>query len=379
MTASITRLEQFSGCPFSHFASYGLRLTEREEYGVKAADMGTLFHTAMELFSREMISDHVDWGRCSYEELSKRIDRCTDEAARAYNGGMLYEDARSAYTVRRLKKILRRSVWVTGQQLRAGSFHLSGAEISFADMEDVRALDVDLSGNALIRLQGRIDRIDTAETDDTVFVKVVDYKSGNTKLDLVPMYYGRQIQLVVYMNAALEMEQKLHPGKRVVPAGVLYEHLQDPVLEAADTDEKARENLLRAMRPNGLINGEPSILRLYDENMAGDSLVIPAGLKKDGTPKSSPFLVSTKEFGAIEDYVTGEVSRMGEKILGGEIAASPFTERKRSACNYCPYADVCGFDRKIPGRCAGRAPGKNSSEIRAIFADACRGGDGTCR
>lgn len=55
MTNSVTRLEQFAACAFAHFAMYGLRLRERELYGVKPADLGILFHRSLELFSRRIV------------------------------------------------------------------------------------------------------------------------------------------------------------------------------------------------------------------------------------------------------------------------------------------------------------------------------------
>ncbi len=56
---------------------------------------------------------------------------------------------------------------------------------------------------------GRIDRVDTMETDDgKLYVVVIDYKTGNTSFDLVSLYHGLQLQLMIYMDGALTVEQK---------------------------------------------------------------------------------------------------------------------------------------------------------------------------
>ena len=39
-------------------------------------------------------------------------------------------------------------------------------------------------------------------------IKIIDYKSGTRKFDLAALYYGLQLQLVVYMNAAVELQKK---------------------------------------------------------------------------------------------------------------------------------------------------------------------------
>ncbi|MCD7955008.1 MAG: exodeoxyribonuclease V subunit gamma [Lachnospiraceae bacterium] len=372
MSASVTRLEQFAGCAFSHFASYGLRLRERTEYGVKATDLGTLFHGAVELFSRQMLADGCDWGECSYEEQARMMDRCVEQTADMYAGGILHGSARQEYTIRRLKRILRRTVWVMREQTRAGQFRPVGFEISFADTQDLDAVHVRIKENDRIRLQGRIDRIDTVETEDAVYVKVVDYKSGMAQFDPVSLYYGLQMQLFVYLNAAMEMERKLHPDKKVVPAGVFYHRMQDPVLDK-DTlpsgqsgADLARETLLKKMRPNGLVNSSSQVLRMFDAHLglgAADSLVIPVGIKKDGTPKATSSIVTTEQFEALSEYVSHLLTQMGEAILDGAIEASPFEDRSGSACDYCIYADVCGLDKKIPGNCPKRSPDLTSQEV----------------
>lgn len=358
MTNSVTRLEQFAACAFAHFASYGLHLNERELYGVKPADLGILFHRAMELFSRQLQNEGRDWAEITCEEQTAMMDRCVDKISAEYGFGILHDGAREEYTIRRLKRILGRSVWALHEQLRAGSFRPVGFEVSFADAGNLEAVNVRFGENGRIRLQGRIDRIDTVETEDTVYVKIIDYKSGMTQFDPVSLYYGLQLQLVVYLNAALEMEQKLHPDKKVVPAGIFYYRMQDPVLEKEDGagEQEMQEKLLKKLRPEGVLNEDGEILRMLDRNLGGDSLVIPAGLKKDGSLKAFSSTVTTKQFGQLSGFVAGKLSKMAEQILAGEVAAKPFSDGKTSACDYCIYSDVCGFDRKIPGMSEKRMP-----------------------
>lgn len=67
--------------------------------------------------------------------------------------------------------------------------------------------------------------MDVFEDEDKVYVKIMDYKSGSTSFDLALLYHGLQLQLVVYMDAALKMQENRHPGKQAVPAGIFYYHI----------------------------------------------------------------------------------------------------------------------------------------------------------
>ena len=66
-----------------------------------------------------------------------------------------------------------------------------------------------------MRLVGKIDRMDTRETEDAVYVRIIDYKSGKTTFQLLNLYYGQQLQLVVYLNAAMEQLKKHIREKRL--------------------------------------------------------------------------------------------------------------------------------------------------------------------
>ena len=365
MTNSVTRLEQFAACAFAHFAMYGLRLRERELYGVKPADLGILFHRSLDLFSRRIAVSGRDWTELTEQEETILMEQCVDEVSEKYGADALHSDARSAYTINRLKRILCRSAWVLHEQLAAGSFRPSGFEVSFADAGNLETVNVSLGGHGRMHLQGRIDRIDTAQTEDAVYVKVVDYKSGMAEFDPVSFYYGLQRQLVVYLNAALEMEQRLHPERVVVPAGIFYYRMQDPVLEKeAGADETAmRERLLKKLRPDGIINEDDEVLELLDHGFSGDSLVIPAGRKKDGSLKAASKTVTPEQFQTLSRFARRKLTQLGERMLGGEVAPDPYEADGRTPCDYCDYADVCGFDRKIPGSCPHRLEPLGKDEV----------------
>lgn len=202
-----------------------------------------------------------------------------------------------------------------------------------------------------MRLQGRIDRIDVAEDEEHVYVKVVDYKSGNKHFDLAALYYGLQLQLVVYMNAAMELEAKKHPDKEVVPAALLYYHIEDPTVEtpAELTEEEIREQITRQLRMNGVVSSEPGIAERLDGEMGDKSDVIPVERKKDGSFSARSSVLSREDLQTVSDYVSKKMVGIGREILDGNISLNPYEMGNEDACTWCAYKKVCGFEPSMPG------------------------------
>ena len=162
-----------------------------------------------------------------------------------------------------MKETLRKTVWALTVQVQKGKFVPEDFEVSFSRADDLAAVQFTLSDEEKMRLKGRIDRIDTYETDDKVYVKVIDYKSGNTKFSLLNLYHGLQLQLVVYLNAALELMEKRHPGKTAETAGIFYYHIENPMVDGTGTEseEEIRQAVLTQLKLNGLVNEEQEIYR----------------------------------------------------------------------------------------------------------------------
>lgn len=87
-----------------------------------------------------------------------------------------------------------------GEQIRKGLFTPENYEISFSSVSDLESINIELSPEERLKLRGRIDRVDTCEDGEHVYVKVIDYKSGNTSFQLLSLYHGLQLQLVIYLN-----------------------------------------------------------------------------------------------------------------------------------------------------------------------------------
>lgn len=348
---SVTRLEQYAACAYAHFLMYGLKLSQRETYEFAPVDMGNLFHEVLEMFAGRLEASSYTW-RTMPRELEERwVEECFDILAVDYGNTVLHSTARNEYVAERMKRMLKRTVWALGEQIRMGLFNPESYEISFSRVSDLQAINIALSPEEELRLRGRIDRVDTCADEEHVYVKVVDYKSGSTSFQLLSLYYGVQLQLVVYLNAALEITKKNYPDKEVLPAGILYYNIQDPLLDADAEmpEEDVSARILEKLRMNGLVNADPAIIQKMDLDMPGKSRVLPLAYNKDGSLRAGSSVATGRQFEEISKFVNRKIQQIGAEVLDGRIDVAPYEIQGRTACDFCAYRGVCGMDSKDKG------------------------------
>ena len=348
---SVSRLETYAACACRHFLQYGLSLQEREEFGFEVSDMGNVYHAVLENFAGKLAESGRTWWDFDENFATQAVKEAVEGYAATYGETVLYSSARNEYAITRMSRILTRTVLTLQQHLKQGSFQPDDYELSFRFAEDLDSIHVDLSEEEKMHLQGRIDRIDVSEDAEHVYVKVIDYKSGNKKFDLAALYYGLQLQLVVYMNAAMELESRKHPDKEIVPAALLYYHIDDPTIETPVelTQEQINEEILTKLRMNGVVNSDPAVVERLDRFLQDKSKVIPVEKKKDGSFSARSGILSREELQVVSSYVDTKIREIGREILDGKIAANPYEKGNEEACTYCAYKKVCGFDGSIPG------------------------------
>lgn len=341
---SVSRLEKFSACAYAHFLAYGLRLQEREMYQFQAVDMGNLFHGAMERFSTKLKRAGYSWVLVPEETREKFIRESVEECIIDYGNTILYSSARNEYMIRRLERLMKRTIWALTKQLEKGDFEPAGFEVTY----DSGA--VSLENRHAMRIYGKIDRIDICETEDEVYVKVVDYKTGPKAFSLNELYHGLQMQLVVYMNAAMQMEQQKHPEKQITPAGFVYYTVEDPVIPKQPSEEKREAEILKKLKPDGMINRDSEVIRHLDSTLAqGTSTVIPVGKNKDGSLSKHSKVLAGEELKLLSDFAEMKIRQIGNAIMEGDAEINPYMVGDKTPCKYCKYKGICGFDEKIPG------------------------------
>ncbi len=342
-----TRLERFSACAFAHFLKYGLEVTERAEYEFRAMDMGNIIHQALEDFAKELRDKQLEWSELKDDERDAIADACLDKVAADYGNTILQSSARNYYMIERTRRILRRTVWALQEQLKNGKFRPEGFEVSIGG--------------------GRIDRLDVMKEDNKVYVKIIDYKTGNTSFDLVSIYYGLQMQLVVYMDAAMQAEQRKHPDCQIRPAGIFYYNVKDPMLQKEmeeDLDELDPE-IFKKLKMNGLVMEDRNVIESLDRT----TISLPLSYTTKGALRKGSSVASETEFELLDAYVKKKITDIRESILDGNAEVSPYEMGNRNACTYCPYQGTCGFDRKIPGYEFRRLKQFADEEIWKAFAE----------
>lgn len=348
---SVSSLEQYAACAYSHFLQYGLALKERGEYSFEAVDMGNVFHGVLELFSDKLEEHGYTWFDFPKEAAKQMVEEAMESFAVRYGETILYSTARNRHLLGRITRIMNRTVLTLQTQLKKGAFVPEKFEMSFSVPENLDSLNIALNEQEKMRLRGRIDRVDTCEVEDKVYVKVIDYKSGNRKFDLAALYFGLQLQLVVYMNAAVEAEQKKHSDKTVVPAAMLYYHVADPMVEDGEnlTPEQINEKLLQELKMTGIVNENDEAVRLLDSEFTDKSDILPLERKKDGSFSAYSSVIKEEDMQTVSNYVNYKIKQLGSEILEGTISVNPYEQNGSQACTYCTYKSVCGYDERVDG------------------------------
>lgn len=339
---SVRRLELFAACPFAHFADYGLKLKEQDRYEVNPAHLGTIYHGVLEGFGGMLTDAGLNWKNFTEKEEDAFLRELLDAQALQVQNGILLSNDRYLFMQRRLRRILGQTVRTIRYQLEQGEMDPFLSEWSFHESAPG------------ILLRGRVDRADLCAQEGKRYLRVIDFKSGAHAFEPALFYRGMQLQLMLYLSAVVHEQKKRYPDETVIPAGVFYYHMQDPILSLKENSitsdiERKRRKLLSL---KGVANSDPLTLRLMDRNLqpgVSSSDILPVGIKKDGALTAHSTAASTEAFEKAFTHAQKTIALAGERIRAGAVEIAPYRYRKENSCTYCEYRGVCGFDRKIPG------------------------------
>lgn len=351
LRGSVSRMEKFVACSFAHFASYGLRLKERQLYKLQAPDIGQLFHAALNDMAKRLQQQGRGWGSMTAEECRREAGATVDKLSPLLQGEILMSSKRYGYISRKLKNIVGRASVILGEHARRGSFEPVGLELDFGPGKDLPPLRITLPNGCVMEVVGRIDRVDMAEGEQGVLLRVIDYKSSQKDLKLHEVYYGLSLQMLTYLDVLLTYSEQWL-GRTALPAGTLYFHVHDPLLSSPNglNREQAQQELLKRFKMKGLLTADREVVSLMDTTLdKGYSSIVPAALKSDGSFYSSASVATPEQWGHLLSAVRSNMSEIGTRITEGDVAIQPYRIQQETACTFCSFRPVCQFDEAVEG------------------------------
>jgi ATP-dependent helicase/nuclease subunit B len=342
---SVSRLEQYAECPFAYYVKYGLKAKDRKIYEFSSPDFGSFMHGVLDKFSNYIDSNNLKWQDLSKDWCKTTIHSIVDEELNIRSGSILNSSARYKHVADRMKRILTKSVTIISEHIRKSSFEPIANELVFGGGGDLPPIKLNLPSGEEVQLMGRIDRVDSMDLEEGTYLRIIDYKSGNKSLELSKVYYGLQLQLLVYLDALISNSEK-YIEKQAIPGAILYFKIDDPIIKSNEnmSDEEIEKEVMKKLKMNGLLLKDAKVIREMDKDMQGFSLIIPARINKDGSLSKSPSIISIEQFELLRKYVRETLVNLCEDMLSGNIEIKPSKEKRYSACNFCDYSAICQFD-----------------------------------
>ncbi len=341
MTAS--RVEKFYKCPFSYFCEYGIKAKPRKEAEVDAALSGTLIHYVLEKFLSE--NPKHEFVKMSENTVEEKLSEIIDEYVKENMGGSENKSSSFARTLDLLRKSACKVVMHLIEEFLHCRFTPADFELKISNDGQIKPYEISLDNGGTVKIVGSVDRVDTYETAENTFVRVIDYKTGGKEFKLGEVFSGLNMQMLIYLFAIWQNGGDYY--KNVTPAGVLYFQAKNPRTKSKNitrtTDVKEAEDAsLRELRMHGMVLNNIDVVNAMEDGCGG--MFIPVDMDKTGALKGN--VISIQALSNLKNRVDKIIKNMAEELQRGYISALPIED----GCTWCSYKDICKREESDPIR-----------------------------
>lgn len=334
---SPSKIDKYVACKFAYFVNYGLRAKPRKQAKLDQPAFGTFVHAVLERTVLR-VNELGGFDDVTQEEI---LAIASEEIVRYADMYFPEQAKREEYLFNRSKKEIKEIVMDLWEELRRSKFRPVYCELKFTGGDELPA--VEISGSrAMCRVVGMVDRVDSYRVGDTVYVRVVDYKTGSKDFDYTDILNGAGLQMLIYLFALRTFGKDLFGTDRVEPAGVLYLPARKsyPLTEAMPDDFAVQQKHRELRKRKGLIRCEEFLLAAMEENME-DPRFMPY---KNGKMGITGDLADEHQMRLLEHHVARMVANVADGIYSGDIMPDPIIRGQHSSCKYCDYKTVCHKD-----------------------------------
>ncbi len=330
---SASKAEVYAHCPFSYFCQYGLSAKPVRAAELDVIKRGTLAHYVMEkaikMNGRGLIT-------LTPEQRMSEISSILREYADITLGGYDKLDRSFLFMLDRIALLLDTLLSRYANELENSDFSADKFELKIGG-DEIPAVNVLLDNGGLV-LNGYVDRVDVFSADGKTYVRIIDYKTGSKKFDLSDVFYGMNMQMLIYLFAIVSSDLY----NDAIGAGILYMPLQRPIHSVdrrVDNDELLKMDDGK-LRMNGLLLDDKTALNAMEHDCNGRFIPYSA--------QDSKSVIGSADFSNLEKEIYKVLQKIGNSIHAGIVGAKPIDSTAESACKYCEYKSVCLRDADEP-------------------------------
>ena len=316
LNCSASMLEKYVLCPYSFLMRYGIGIQERSTFSNFSAQLGSMKHLVISKVMKK-ITDENNTKEYTYDEIYGMCNSASDENAEMKR--LFKRDRLLEFIQNRSIEQVSNTIYESLQILKKEQLHPSSFEAGFGDNKDIPALIIDLNGKT-VKLNGKIDRVDSACINGEEYFRIIDYKSADKDLALYKIKEGYEIQLALYAYV-------YHKTKNARLLGMYYMTVEKDFCEVQKSD-------MSDMSDEGKMLQGYSFE--YKENNTFDII------DKDHISKNR--IVNSETADKIYERIGFLIEEAGDSIYKGVFPVKPIYDKTNEACKYCPYNNLCGFD-----------------------------------
>ena len=327
---SVSEIERYARCPYKYFIDYGLKAQKNKNLDVDMMEIGNIVHYNMENISKDLRG--IDIENLDDKKLENLVKENFEKAIENSLEKMRANDNKNKFILSNVYASTQKSTKKVLDQIKKGKFQIDSVEEKYGKGQKYPEVYVDDRNY----LEGRIDRIDRFED----FVRIIDYKTGSTEINIKYVFNGIQLQLFVYMLSVKEKK-----SENLSPVASFYLPLKDEVQKIDDpfTKKTILDIYNKKTKMNGLIiKINEEVLKLLDEDFDGkksDIFKISRGKVNIFTPEEEEIL---------EKFIKKLISNYICQIKDGNIKLNPLRTNKNSyECTNCDFRSICKFDYTI--------------------------------
>ena len=343
---SVSRLELYKKCPFSYFMQYILKVLPNQEAKLNVLELGSFMHGVLEVFSKKIMEKGISWQAIldeTQEEILPEYEKVLEEIIYDSIDKNLSKQKQSVkYMVlkRKLINTMKKVIRTVALSYNQSEFKPYDYEIEFKDGSAFLPMEIDLGDGKVMKLIGKIDRVDFLNFRDSMYIRVVDYKSSGKDLKIDKIKEGLSLQLITYMMAFMDNVEK-NENIKVNPAAMVYFNLSDRLVSLSEyyTDnEKIKAEIMKRLKMNGLFLSDIELLTKMDRHFE-DSKSSLIDVTKQSITKGSSKVIEEEAFKNLCDETRVLLKEIGKEIASGNVKIAP--NKKENYCKYCKYSSTC--------------------------------------